>query len=67
MLADGSLPLVDKVYVKWRYQLAVCGEPALLSCIAVALTGTLHPVVHPCPHMSLPVVLTFNSTANGVL
>ena len=23
MLADGALPLVDKVYVRWRYQLAV--------------------------------------------
>jgi hypothetical protein len=23
MLAEGTLPLVDKVYIKWRYQLAV--------------------------------------------
>jgi hypothetical protein len=42
MLADGVLPLVDKVYVKWRYQLAVRLSLCCSVGTGVALTGTMH-------------------------
>lgn len=38
MLADGVLPLVDKVYVRWRYQLAVSAKICSIVVCCIEIT-----------------------------